>query len=323
MFLERRSIIKSIISEVIEKGPFFGKGKPKDEYICLTFYSDEESELTTVRLRLIKDVCEKVLDLQGYKLCKEICHDTIVLTSKSQEERSKECNRYVCGVVKNSETNTKERKLTWSKYTNIKMEVLMGLNEQKYFCTNRQDGSNENFLRKMAEASIIFELLSIKPSRPVFINIHKEEGRSLTNTKGASFILYNTARIASIIEKYNKGASSGEYPNLIEVKDVDFSLLDDEDEWELIYNFVVGYSKVIESSIRHKSIFQVCPQVICMFLSRLTQKFSIYYRRIKILTERYEHLHNQLIARIYMLKALQIVLENALAILNIKSVSCM
>lgn len=45
---------------------------------------------------------------------------------------------------------------------------------------------------------------------------------------GAPFILYNTARITAIIEKYNDKRLKGEYPNLPHINDVDFSLLNQE-----------------------------------------------------------------------------------------------
>ncbi|XP_047343208.1 DALR anticodon-binding domain-containing protein 3 [Vespa velutina] len=323
LFLERPSVMKTIINTVIQKGPSFGRNASINENICLTFLPDEQSELTSMRLQLIKDISERILDLQGYSICKKVCPHSVVLTNKSHRETIEDSKNYVCGVVKNSETNTKEITLTWSKYIYNKIETIMELNEQKYLETNKQDTNEDSFLRNMAEATVTFELLAVKPSRPVSINIHTNTDRSLTNTKGAPFILYNTARIAAIIEKYNEGISNGEYPELTNIEAVDFSVLDDEDEWELIYNFIIGYSQAIENSIRHKPNFQICPQVICMFLSRLCQKFSIYYRRIKILTEGYKHLYSKLIARIYMLKALEIILQNTLAIFNIKSVSRM
>lgn len=45
---------------------------------------------------------------------------------------------------------------------------------------------------------------------------------------GASFALYNTARIATIITKYNEKVSRGDYPNLPDIKNVDFSQLQEE-----------------------------------------------------------------------------------------------
>jgi len=45
---------------------------------------------------------------------------------------------------------------------------------------------------------------------------------------GASFALYNTARIATIITKHNEKVLHGDYPRLPDVKNVDFSQLQEE-----------------------------------------------------------------------------------------------
>lgn len=41
---------------------------------------------------------------------------------------------------------------------------------------------------------------------------------------------------------------------------------------------------MLKDCLKYDPIFQVNPQVICIFLAKLCQKFSIYYRRIRILT---------------------------------------
>lgn len=135
--------------------------------------------------------------------------------------------------------------------------------------------------------------------------------------------MYNIARIIAIIEKYNHKRLKGEYPNLPHMNDIDFSLLKQEEEWELIYNFIIGYQQMLKDCLKYDPIFQVNPQVICIFLAKLCQKFSIYYRRIRILTEAYDHLIPTMNARLYMLHALQIVLQNTLALIDIIPVSRM
>lgn len=50
----------------------------------------------------------------------------------------------------------------------------------------------------------------------------------MTNNSGASFVLYNTARIAAIIAKYNERVSCEDYPSLPNIQNVDFSQLHEE-----------------------------------------------------------------------------------------------
>ena len=318
LFLQRLPLTANSIETVIARKRNFGKALPIDKVFHFKIDEDKESELTTRRLRLIKNVTEKLLSLHGCQTSEEESSFKFLFTTKSQGIAKENYSKCVCGVVKNSKSNTKETKLTWKEHIGSKVLELKELNEQKYFETQERDVTVEDqSLENVARATATFELLSLKPSRSVFIGRNSATDRSTTNTKGASFVLYNTARIAAIIEKYNDKKSAGEYPSLPSIDDVNFALLDQEEEWELIYNFVIGYPEMIKSCLKCEPRFQTNPQVICIFLSRLCQKFSIYYRRTRILTEAYDHLIPTMVARLYMLHALQIIFENALALLDI------
>lgn len=43
---------------------------------------------------------------------------------------------------------------------------------------------------------------------------------------------------------------------------------------------------MINDCLKCEPNFHIYPQVICLFLSRLCQKFSVYYRKVRILTVR-------------------------------------
>ncbi|KAG7190263.1 hypothetical protein KM043_006382 [Ampulex compressa] len=315
LFLNRPELTKHAIRIAIESGCNFGKSVPADEVFNLKILPDLESELTTARLQLIQSVTEKLLDLHGYQISDIDNAKKFIFTTKSQGNIEKNYEKYVCGVVKNAATNTKEISLTWDDYIKNKVKVLTELNGHK-------DLGNE-FLNDAAKATATFELLTVKPSRPVFIGINTNAERSMISTKGACFVLYNTARIIAIISKYYNRQSSGEYPSMPNIEDVDFSQLMEEEEWELVYNFVLGYPQMIKDCIRHDTNFRINPQCVCLFLLRLCQKFSIYYRKIRILTLARDHLLPKMIARLYMLQALQIILQNALEIMNIQPLAQM
>ncbi|XP_031844841.1 uncharacterized protein LOC116432317 [Nomia melanderi] len=324
LFLQRAPIIHNSIRTVIEQQSEFGRILPINKIFSLKIHQDKESELTTARLHLIQVVTKNILDLHGCKIGEEDANFKFVFTSKSQGKVENNYEKSVCGVVKNLETNTKETMLTWEKYIESKINELKTLNDQKNFDMPESNiRIDDHFLKNIATATVTFELLSVKPSRAVFIGYNSATDRSTTNTKGASFILYNATRITAIIEKYNNKKLAGEYPDLPNINDVNFSLLDQEEEWGLIYNFIIGYQEMIKDCIKYEPTFQTNPHVLCTFLSRLCQKFSVYYRRIRILTEAYDHLIPMMIARLYMLRALQIVLQNALSLMDIVPVSRM
>lgn len=67
--------------------------------------------------------------------------------------------------------------------------------------------------------------------------------KNYVNIVGASFVLYNTARIATIIMKYNEKVLCGNYPSLPNIENVDFSQLHEE-VWReflnsLLYTFTI------------------------------------------------------------------------------------
>lgn len=90
--------------------------------------------------------------------------------------------------------------------------------EHKYGLRTTSESGWKEIFDTLGEAAVTIELLQNKPSKNTIISLHDW---TLGNTKGASFILYNCARIASIFKKYETLG----YPNLPPVENVDFSLL--------------------------------------------------------------------------------------------------
>lgn len=324
LFLQRTPLIQKSIQEAISSKCDFGRTVSVNKVYSLKSIEDKESELTSKRLQLIQSVTERILNLHGCKISDENADYKFIFTSKSQGNVDVNYTKHICGVVKNVETNCKETRITWQDYVQNKIKELRTLNEQKCFEAQEYNPKPEEyFLKILANATVTFELLSVKPSHPVLIGCGNfAVDKATTNTKGASFILYNAARISTIIQKYNDKVLRGEYPNLPDINNIDFSLLSQEDEWEIIYNFIIRYQLMIKDCLRYEP-FQTCPQVICTFLTRLCSKFSVYYRKTRILIEAYDHLIPTMIARVYMLHALKVVIQNALAILDIHPVSRM
>ncbi|XP_012219889.1 DALR anticodon-binding domain-containing protein 3 [Linepithema humile] len=325
LFLNRGDIITNSIRMAVECGMMFGSTPSTGKAFSLKYQPDIQSDLTTQRLHLMRNIAAKVLSLHGYVISNEKnCIGKYLFTSKSEGSVDEGYEKYVCGVVKNSQSKSKEICLTWDQHVKCKIDQLAELNEHKFIEDEENNAKKDLFLENLANAIVIFELMAVKPSRSVIIgNSDSKEDKSITNTKGASFVLYNVARIATIIRKYNERVLCGDYPSLPNIGNVDFSELYEEEEWELVYNFIFGYLQMINDCLKCEPNFHIYPQVLCLFLSRLCQKFSAYYRRIKILTEGSDHLISKMVARLYMLHALQVVFENALDILGIKSVSQM
>ncbi|XP_034952330.1 DALR anticodon-binding domain-containing protein 3 [Chelonus insularis] len=329
--LNRLSVISTAIKIAIKYNHEYGRtsgtdvNKQSGKTVYLEVNEDPESNLTTSRLRLLKSISENIFNLQGYDVqISESNNDKIdfkyLLTTKSKNEFKEKYISYSCGVVKNLDTNSKETLLTYDAYLQKKIQNIVDLNECRELENENQQLEN---YKSIAKAIITFEFFSVKPNHPVIIAENPEADKRVISNKGGAFVLYNQTRISSILDKFDKECINGKYPALWNIDDIDLDILNLEEEWELIYNFIFGYPMIVSNSIEFKLHHELCPQVICSFLSHLSKKFSIYYRRYRILTEGCTHLLPTLMARIYLLKALQIVYNNSLNILNINSISRM
>lgn len=221
LFLNHSNIIATAIKNTIKLDRLYGTKSPVGKSICLQINEDTESQLTTARLWQLKNVSEKVLIAQGYTISQDDCDYKYFLTTKSQGKIEDTFHKYVCGVVKNPETNSKESSLTVAEYLENKIEELKDINEDRLPVTDYQ----EIWLKTIAEAVITFEFLSVKPSQPTFIKTNVDADRGVTNNKGGAFVLYNTARIVAILNKYQEQQVAGNYPELWDIDAIDFDKL--------------------------------------------------------------------------------------------------
>lgn len=184
LFLNRGDIVANSITMAIECGMTFGKAKSTDKAFILKYQPDGQSDLTTQRLRLIKNIAARVLSLHGHTLSTGENSGRYIFTSKSEGLVDEGYEKCVCGVVKNSQSNLKEICVTWEQYIKCKINQLAELSEHK-FIESEKNSAKDSFLHNLANAIVIFELVAVKPSRSVIIgNDNVQDDRSITNTRG-------------------------------------------------------------------------------------------------------------------------------------------
>lgn len=98
---------------------------------------------------------------------------------------------------------------------------LMALH--KYGVRVKQDARFCDLMRRLGNAAVIVDLLEVKHTSPVQI-IRNGQG----STKGASFILYNSARLESILRTFEERIERQAYDPAPEINDIDWSLLNEE-----------------------------------------------------------------------------------------------
>lgn len=101
--------------------------------------------------------------------------------------------------------------------------------------------------------------------------------------------------------------SEGTYPQLVELHEIDFALLNQpvsiadcyfkkdgiteineifQEEWELLYVYIMQFPLLIRSCLRDVDKGIVNPHYLISFLSNMCAVFSGYYRRVRILVVR-------------------------------------
>ncbi|KAJ0183104.1 hypothetical protein K1T71_001080 [Dendrolimus kikuchii] len=275
----------------------------------------ENNTITSLRVNYLCYVVRNLCLIVDNKQWPEI-----IVTSKSSS-KSNEKRILFCGPVLNANTGSKESIVNADAFIRIRQDEMTLIAQHKYGVRVMTNSKWKEFIVHLGESAVKFELLQIKPNSAIKINF---DCSSTGSSKGASFILYNCARLETIIRTYNEKVNVGTYPPLPDFKDTDFTLLSQEDEWCLIFNFILGLPSLLENcvEINDKSI-EIRPHLICTYLCSMVRVFSQYYRRTRILMEPRKHLLPVIFARMHMLKILNDTLKSCLNILSIKSVNQM
>lgn len=145
-------------------------------------------------------------------------------------------------------------------------------------------------------AELQFQLLGHNLSQPAILDE--------TSAKSATFVLYNHARIVQLLQ-----AGGG----AIDESMVDFHLLVEDEEWELVHVYLSQYVVLLQNIIVQADL-----KVgrLCQFLLGLSSTFSRYYNRVHVIKEAV-HLRPVQHTRLYLIRRVKQVLEHGLFLLDI------
>nr|XP_023012933.1 DALR anticodon-binding domain-containing protein 3 [Leptinotarsa decemlineata] len=306
-------LFKSVLKEVIEAEKTYGSSDFIRNKVHLDLFPNNdlnsESSLTCLRLHLLKEITANLLKAST---CSETDRESrITLSLQPVDDRSK---NVICGPVLTENGNrnsTTVQQLYEKRASDMRMMA-----QHKYGVQITPSSTWETYFANLGKGCVTIEMMSNKPQKAIKVTQNDLQ----TAHKGPCFIFYNCARLAALFKKFEKLVTRKEYPDLPEIDGVDFSLLTQQEEWELFYAYILQYPIVVKSCIKHIETGVVNPQYLVTFLSKLASLFSVYYRRVRILTNPREHMFAVVHARMYLLKAIQYVFHNALDLLNIEPI---
>lgn len=198
----------------------------------------------------------------------------------------------------------------------------------------------ESLMERLGHAAVIVDLFEVRHSTGATV-----VRNGLGSSKGANYILYNSARLETLLRTFSAQVDAGVYEPLPPIEKIDLSVLEDEVrlslhvylgvyllmfiyifmqlDWQLIYGYLLTFPEVVESTLIHLDQGLCAVHLLVRYIVDLASLFSRYYRNKQILVQQRTNLMPVLYARIYLVKAVREVLNAALALLGIQPVDYM
>lgn len=147
----------------------------------------------------------------------------------------------VCGPVKVAGTPSK---LTAPEYYELRHTQVCKASALKHGRDLVQDPAWTEVFSILSAATIKFEMLSTAPQSQLLLAL-ADSSISTKGTRSGTFVMYNCARLATLFEGYKHSTEQGLYPTFPPVSSLDFSLLQDEGEWLLLFNGVLPFPDLL------------------------------------------------------------------------------
>ena len=318
-FTIKRTPAYSTFLKEIAHNRSYGRTFKDEECETMSIEIDDQGNpsITQHRVELVASIIKNLLDYSKFTLVDEpsVAKHKILVTSKSSlsKNHDQQLDRKLltCGVV----VNSKDKKVsteTGAGYIKQRCEDMHLMSIHKYGIRVKEDEAFKSLIAKLGRFAATLDLLEVKQSSAV----------TLTPDNKQAFILYNSARMETLMEKFEKKVGEGYYEELPGIDEVDLSLLKEDEEWQLT-KLLLSFPDVIDRSINELDLGKVSLHLLYKYITHLVNIFSIYYRRVRLLTENRKQLMPTLHTKIHFLRALQKVMNETLAILEIAPIAFM
>lgn len=166
----------------------------------------------------------------------------------------------------------------------------------------------EDTIKQVAVSSLILDIFSLSLNNQLKIASVKDI--SCLSSRKSLFILYNYARISQLLEQFDEKVRDGVYEALPDIDDIDFSLLTEDAEWQIILQYILYYPNLMlqlhchfDQNTSHR--LHLSTNQLCQFLCDLCHDFSSYYHQTKVLLDPHPHLYRLIYARLYFVKIIK------------------
>nr|XP_022298942.1 DALR anticodon-binding domain-containing protein 3-like isoform X2 [Crassostrea virginica] len=214
------------------------------------------------------------------------------------------------------------QKIDAEEFYNLRFSQMKEASVMKYGECVKGAGWHQT-IQNLTVASVKFELLLNVSRNTVKLDLSETNdfGGGVDNRAGA-FVMYNCARLATLFKHFTKAVEDGIYPPMPRLESIDFSLLREEDEWTLFFNYIFPYNDIVRSTVADmiptKGIYsKIGTHKICNYLIGLSRCLSSYYSHTHVLVENRPNLLFTMYARLYLLEAVHTVMKDSLHLMGI------
>ncbi|XP_033647403.1 DALR anticodon-binding domain-containing protein 3-like [Asterias rubens] len=187
----------------------------------------------------------------------------------------------------------------------------------------------ESLIHRLTIAGLKFEILGKQHRHMLKLDLSNSHNNSTwPDSRDGVFVMYNYARLCTLFSRFEQEVKKATYPPLPSISTIDFSLLREDQEWGLAFNYVLQYPVMLSECVSDLQNgkgphLNIQTHRVCSFLASLCRDLSSYYSHTHILGEPRPHLIAVMFARLYLLRSVHQVLKNGFSLLNIEPLSQM
>jgi hypothetical protein len=266
----------------------------------------------------------KMIHLTNHTHCFKLQEAMILAEASAESQQSPSLKQHLilCSDVVVSEGDRETKDYPLASLLHTRHKQMTAAYCVKYGVKGH-DPEVQSVVSRMAGAVVKFELLSTDPQSKIKLTVPTQSTSGTDVRFDGSFVLYNYARLANLLNNFDKACKLGTYPPLPDISFIDFSLLSDEEEWHILFHYVLQYPPMVadvSSSICDSETVRIETKLkkICQFLTQMSHSVSSYYSRVKILMAPEAHLVPLIHARLMLVKAVKQTMYNALQLLAIE-----
>ncbi|BFZ10895.1 hypothetical protein BsWGS_13934 [Bradybaena similaris] len=283
------------------------------------------------------DVMKEAISLAECLQSKQCCHclhvvphsqvftqQQIQLTLAALSDQTPQQSLLVVGPVVAKHAESKDSKLcvdTADSFYERRFQQMKDASEMRNGC----DSSDHRQIELLTSASIKLDLLGNTCHNTLHLDTSSTDCGA--ESRLGAFVLYNAARLATLTSRFDQAVQEGIYPHLPPLEDIDFTLLREEEDWELVYLYLAAFPDVVRQSVESvfpqdgKHLAKIHTHKVTSFIIAFTKCVSAHYSRYHVLTGGESHLLPLMYARLYLLKSVHQVLLNILDLVGVEALS--